>query len=84
MIEQYPCPRCGHEHTITQQEVTEFVNAGNRIVEVLVKAGVCSFCGERWFDPQAQNTLDQAFLQLKAGDLSHFALIGELYRAQSA
>lgn len=74
------CPLCGRS-ALSSQTVIETIAVGNNAVQVTVLADVCSFCGERWFDPQATATIDEAILKLRTSDVSHLTHIGELYRA---
>lgn len=74
------CPRCG-QGTLSRQTVDETITVGNNAVQVTVEADVCSFCGERWFDPAATAVIDAVIQQLRTGDVAHLTHIGELYRA---
>jgi YgiT-type zinc finger domain-containing protein len=74
------CPRCGRG-ILSVQTVVETVAVGSNAVQVTADADVCSFCGERWFGPAATAIIDEAIRKLRAGDVSHLIMIGELYRA---
>lgn len=74
------CPCCG-QGTLSRQVVEETIVVGSNAVQVTVEADVCSFCGERWFDPAATAIIDAAIQKLRAGDVAHLTHIGELYRA---
>lgn len=74
------CPRCGRG-TLAPETVIETITVRNNAIQVTVRADVCSFCGERWFDPQATAAIDDAILKLRTDDVSHLTHIGEMYRA---
>ncbi len=80
MIATLRCPRCGHEHTLEAQDVEETLTVGNTVVQVPVRAGVCSYCGERVFDPVATDTIDAVIRAVRDGDTSHLVPVGQVYR----
>lgn len=80
MMQEIICPRCG-QGTLSRQSVVETIAVGSNAVQVTVDADVCSFCGERWFDPAATAVIDAAIQKLRTGDVAHLTHIGELYRA---
>jgi YgiT-type zinc finger domain-containing protein len=73
------CPRCGIG-TLAPAVVAETLRVGANAVEVSVAANLCGYCGEHWFDPPAQAVIDAAIKQVRDGDVSHLAHLGELYR----
>jgi YgiT-type zinc finger domain-containing protein len=80
MIRDLNCPRCGHEHTLEVRDIEEPLTVGHNVVEVPLRAGVCSYCGERVFDPVAMSKIDTVIVQMRAGNLAQFIHVGEVYR----
>lgn len=81
MIRAIRCPRCGHEHTLQAQDVEETVTVGTTVVQVPVRVGVCSFCGEHVFDPVATDKIDAIIREVRSGNTSHLVAVGQVYRA---
>jgi len=81
MIQAIRCPRCGHEHTLEAQDVDETVTIGTTVVQIPIRAGVCSYCGEHIFDPVATNKMDAIVQQVRSGNISHLVPVGQVYRA---
>ena len=81
MIRVIRCRRCGHEHTLEAQDVDETVIVGTTVVQVEVRVGVCSFCGEHVFDSVATNIVDGIIVQVRSGNISHLIPVGQVYRA---
>jgi YgiT-type zinc finger domain-containing protein len=81
MIRAIRCPRCGHEQTLQAQDVVETVTVGTTVIQVPVRAGVCSFCGEHVFDPVATDKIDAIIREVRSGNISHLVPIGQVYRA---
>ena len=79
-VEGLTCPRCG-VGILSPARVTETLRVGSDAIEIAVDANVCSYCAEHWFDPPAQEIIDDAIRRLRDGDTSHLTRIGELYRA---
>ncbi|HEY7091930.1 MAG TPA: YgiT-type zinc finger protein [Ktedonobacterales bacterium] len=80
LIDGLKCPRCGHEQTFEAREVEEPITVGNDVVLVPLRAGVCSFCGERVFDTVAMAKIDAAIAQVRAGNVAALKHVGEVYR----
>ncbi len=80
MTQEIICPRCG-QGKLSRETVVETIVVGSNAMQVTVDADVCSFCGERWFDPVATAVIDAAIEKLRTGDVTHLTHIGELYRA---
>jgi DNA-directed RNA polymerase subunit RPC12/RpoP len=80
MIATLRCPRCGHEHTLVAQGVVATLTVGSTVVQVPVRAGVCSYCGEHVFDPVATDTIDAVIRAVRDGDTSHLIPVGQVYR----
>jgi len=80
MIATLRCPRCGHEHTLEAQDVEETLTVGSTVVQVPVRAGVCSYCGEHVFDPVATDTIDAVIRAVRDGDTSRLIPVGQVYR----
>ncbi len=81
MIQSLRCPRCGHEQTLQAQDVVETLTVGTTVVQVPVRAGVCSFCGEHVFDPVATDKVDAVIRQVRSGNTSQLVPVGQVYRA---
>ena len=81
MIQSIRCPRCGHDHTLQAQDVVETLTVGTTVVQVPVRAGVCSFCGEHVFDPVATDKVDVVIRQVRSSNIGQLVPIGQVYRA---
>ena len=81
LIQAIRCPRCGHEQTLHPQDVVETVTVGTTVIQVLVRAGVCSFCGEHVFDPVATDKVDAIIRQVRSGNMSQLVPVGQVYQA---
>jgi YgiT-type zinc finger domain-containing protein len=84
MIDGLKCPRCGHEETLVAQVVEEPITVGENVVIVPLRAGVCSYCGERVFDPEAMARIDAAIIEVRSGNVAALTHVGEVYRARAS
>ena len=84
LIAGLKCLRCGHENTFEAREVEEPITVGNDVVLVPLRAGVCSFCGERVFDTVAMAKIDAAIAQVRAGNVAALTRVGEVFRVPAA
>jgi len=79
-VEGVTCPRCGIGTLAAPARVKDMLRVGDNAVEVCVEASVCGYCGEHWYDPPAQATIDDAIRRVRDGDVAHLTRIGEVYR----
>lgn len=84
MIAGLKCPRCGHEGTLEAHEIEEPITVGANVVLIPLRAGVCSYCGERVFDPVAMARIDAVIAEAQSGHLATLTHVGEVYRARAS
>jgi YgiT-type zinc finger domain-containing protein len=84
MIDGLKCPRCGHEDTLEARDIEEPITVGENVVIVPLRAGMCSYCGERVIDPLAMARIDAVISQVRSGKVTALTDVGEVYRAHAS
>lgn len=74
------CPRCGKENTYVARDVEYTAKVGSDTVTVMIRAGVCSNCGEQLLDTAATDKIADAVQKLQQGHASDLVHMGEAYR----
>ena len=73
------CMRCGSDD-LEDRSVEKLVKGGTNVVALNVKATVCHHCGERYFDLDTVELLEDFRHKLERNDLDGLQSIGKMYR----
>jgi len=77
MVPFKECPFCGGE--LIEKEVEKILKGGSNTATVLVKAEVCSHCGERLYSEQTVRRFEEIRKKLERKDTKEFEPVGQSF-----